>query len=153
MRVFSRLPSKERFKAYVTTTEAWVLPKEESAIAPENIWTNRDLDPVPEGMRTWTPTTFVLYWMSDLVSAGTWAAVAGLIALGLTWWECVLAVLVGGTMVALVITGECWASSEFVWSWPLYIVRTGLIVDAVTCDALEERSGQQQNLCDSPAPC
>lgn len=106
MRVLSRLPSKERLKAYLTTTEAWVLPKEESAIAPENVWTNRDLDPVPEGMRTWTRTTFVLYWMSDLVSAGTWAAVAGLIALGLTWWECVLAVLVGGTMVALVITGE-----------------------------------------------
>lgn len=52
------LASKADVKSYLTSTEAWVLPKEESALAPEGVWTNADLDPVPPSGRTWTTFDF-----------------------------------------------------------------------------------------------
>jgi cytosine/uracil/thiamine/allantoin permease len=43
-----------------------------------------DQDPAPIEKRTWTGTTFALYWFSDLVTVSTWSAAASVVALGLT---------------------------------------------------------------------
>jgi hypothetical protein len=37
---------------------SWVLPKEDSCIAPDNVWSNKDMDPSPDEHRTWTGLTF-----------------------------------------------------------------------------------------------
>ena len=40
------------------SAESWVLPKQESCIAPEHVWSNRDMDPSPMEHRTWGKWTF-----------------------------------------------------------------------------------------------
>ncbi|RXK38901.1 uracil transporter FurD [Tremella mesenterica] len=64
------------------------------------------MDPSPPDQRTWTSWTFFAYWVSDLINPGTWATVASFVGLGLTWWESALAILVGGVLVAIVITAN-----------------------------------------------
>ncbi|ORY20788.1 permease for cytosine/purines, uracil, thiamine, allantoin-domain-containing protein [Naematelia encephala] len=93
-------------KKRVTTTKAWKLPKEESCIAPDNVWTNKDLDPTPPEYRRWTAWTFFAYWVSDLINPGSFAGAASYVTLGLTWWESLLAILVGNFLVGLVITSN-----------------------------------------------
>lgn len=40
------------------TKASLVLPKEDSCIAPDGVWTNKDMDPSPPEHRTWTSWTF-----------------------------------------------------------------------------------------------
>ena len=63
-------------------------------------------EPVRREGWTWTTLTFAAYWMSDLVNAGQWAAVASFVSLGLTWWESILAIWVGGQVLAIVIVAN-----------------------------------------------
>lgn len=50
--------STHRLRLKLTTASAWVLPKETSAVAPPEVWSNKDLDPSPEEYRVWTGWTF-----------------------------------------------------------------------------------------------
>ncbi|KAK8864110.1 hypothetical protein IAR55_001356 [Kwoniella newhampshirensis] len=102
-----RRVNKATIKARLTTTSAWALPKEESRIAPDDVYTNKDMDPSPPEMRLWTAWTFFAYWCSDLINPGTFAGSAGqVVALGLTWWEACLANILGQFLVAIVITAN-----------------------------------------------
>ena len=65
-------------------SSSWKLPKQKSSIAPADIWTNADQDPVPPQKWTWDGSTFILYWFSDLVTVGGWAAPASVVASGLS---------------------------------------------------------------------
>lgn len=82
---------------------SWVLEKEDSAFAPEGIWSNADMEPVKREDWTWTTGTFAAFWFSDLVNAGQWSAVSSYVALGLTWWQSLLAVFLGGVTLSVVI--------------------------------------------------
>ena len=53
------LPSKDTIKKRCTTLEAWALPKQDSTIAPDYVWTNKDMDPVPIEDQTWSMWTWV----------------------------------------------------------------------------------------------
>ena len=39
------LPSGKTIKKRCTSVKAWELPKQESALAPDYVWTNSDMDP------------------------------------------------------------------------------------------------------------
>lgn len=73
---------KETVKLRLTTHSSWKLPKQNSSIAPDNVWTNVDLDPVPVERRTWGSSAFVTYWFSDLVTISTWSAGSAIITIG-----------------------------------------------------------------------
>lgn len=60
MRFLPTLPTRDDIKPYLAGKEAWVLPKEESALAPDHVWTNADLDPVAPAGRTWTTMDFFM---------------------------------------------------------------------------------------------
>jgi cytosine/uracil/thiamine/allantoin permease len=60
-----------------------------------------DQDPVPEHKRTWTGTTFALYWFSDLVTVSTWSAAASVVALGLTATDAIWITLVASLCNAI----------------------------------------------------
>lgn len=47
-------PSKQTIKERCTSVKAWELPKQDSALAPDHVWTNKDMDPVPPEDQTWT---------------------------------------------------------------------------------------------------
>lgn len=54
-------------------------------------------------LRAWDLSLIGSDWISDLVNAGSFAAVASYASLGLTWWEGVLANMFGGFLVAITI--------------------------------------------------
>lgn len=96
-----RVPSKQTLKARCTTLSAWELPKQPSAIAPDYVWTNKDMDPVPPEDQTWTIWTWMAYWTTDLINLGTWETASSIIAVGLNWRDAIPILVVGTFCVAI----------------------------------------------------
>ena len=65
---------------------AWKLEPEPSTFAPSSAWSNKDMDPVPPDMRTWTTFNYVTYWISDAANASMWAFASSMLAIGLSWF-------------------------------------------------------------------
>ncbi|CAK7235703.1 hypothetical protein SCUCBS95973_009357 [Sporothrix curviconia] len=81
------LPSKATVKARCTSLSAWELPREPSTVAPEHVWSNRDMDPV--------------------VSLGSWQTGGSMLSADLSWREAIPAVVVGAfcTSIPMVLNG------------------------------------------------
>ncbi|KAJ5587177.1 uncharacterized protein N7459_002942 [Penicillium hispanicum] len=79
----------------------WALPKQDSSIAPQHVWSNADQDPVPPEKWTWTGWTFTQYWLSDLVTVSTWSAASSAYASGLSATDTVLLTLVAALCNAI----------------------------------------------------
>jgi nucleobase:cation symporter-1, NCS1 family len=90
----SALKSKVRLR--LTEPDSWTLPKQESSIAPANVWTNADQDPVPREKQTWTKWSFIAYWYSDLITISGWAAAGSILTTGLSATDAVLIILCAG---------------------------------------------------------
>ncbi|KAK4936473.1 hypothetical protein LTR10_022636 [Elasticomyces elasticus] len=95
------IPSGATVKARATTLSAWELPKQDSALAPPNVWTNADMDPVPPQYQTWTLWTWMAYWATDTINLGTWETASSVIAVGLNWRDAIPIMVVGTTCVAV----------------------------------------------------
>ncbi|KAI4917752.1 hypothetical protein J4E85_009844 [Alternaria conjuncta] len=93
--------AKEKMKLRITQPSSWQLPKQNSSIAPPDVWTNADMEPVPPEKRTWGKSAFVTYWFSDLVTISTWSSGSAIFTLGLTATDAVLITLVAGICNAL----------------------------------------------------
>lgn len=86
------MPSKQQLRARCTTVSAWQLPKQTSAVAPDYVWTNEDMDPVKPENRTWSIWTWMGYWATDTLNLATWETASSILALGLSWREAIPAV-------------------------------------------------------------
>ncbi|KAK2025435.1 NCS1 nucleoside transporter [Colletotrichum zoysiae] len=87
---------KEKTMLRLTQPSSWQLPKQPSSIAPPDVWTNSDMDPVPVERRTWGTGAFVNYWFSDLVTISTWSTGSAIVTAGLTATDAILIVLLAG---------------------------------------------------------
>ncbi|EMC95728.1 hypothetical protein BAUCODRAFT_71084 [Baudoinia panamericana UAMH 10762] len=118
------IPSAETIKQRCTSIKAWELPKQESALAPDYVWTNKDMDPVPVEDQTWTLWTWMAYWATDTINLGTWETASSIIAVGLTWREAIPIMVVGTFCVAIpmVLNGAIGAALHVPFS---VIVRSG----------------------------
>ena len=56
-----------------------------STFAPNNKWSNKDMDPVPPKQRTWNTYNYVAYWISDATNAAVWELASSMLAIGLSW--------------------------------------------------------------------
>ncbi|RFU30350.1 hypothetical protein B7463_g5996, partial [Scytalidium lignicola] len=95
------IPSKQQLKERCTTIKAWQLPKQKSALAPEHVWTNEDMDPVKPENQTWTLWTWMAYWATDTINLGTWETASSILAVGLTWRDAIPIMVVGTSCVAI----------------------------------------------------
>ena len=86
------LPPKEQIIARCTSLSAWELPKETSALAPDHVWSNKDMDPVPPEEQTWSVWTWMAYWATETVSLGTWQTGGSILKSGLSYREAIPAV-------------------------------------------------------------
>ncbi|KAJ9640695.1 hypothetical protein H2204_003324 [Knufia peltigerae] len=118
------VPSGSTVKARVTSISAWELPKQESALAPKDVWTNADMDPVPPEYQTWTLFTWMAYWATDTINLGTWETASSVIAVGLNWRDAIPIMVVGTSCVAIpmVLNGAIGAKLHIPFS---VIVRSG----------------------------
>ena len=60
---------------------------------------NHDLAPVPIAARDWSTYNFAALWISMAHCIPTYMLASGLIASGMNWWQAVLTVLLGNTIV------------------------------------------------------
>ncbi|CAK7268594.1 hypothetical protein SEPCBS119000_003140 [Sporothrix epigloea] len=100
-------PTASSVKARFTSVSAWELPKEDSAIAPPEVWTNKDMDPTPPEHQTWGIISIMAYWATDTINLGTWETASGILAVGLSWREAIPCMIVGimCVAVAMVLNG------------------------------------------------
>lgn len=85
------LPSGQKLKDRAMG-RGWKLPKQKSALAPDHVWTNSDMDPTPLRDQTWTLWTWMAYWATDTINLGTWETASSILAVGLSWREAIPAV-------------------------------------------------------------
>ncbi|OKL61802.1 hypothetical protein UA08_02318 [Talaromyces atroroseus] len=95
-----------------TTLEGWRLPKQESSWAPPGTWTNIDLDVTPPERRTWTSWAILGYWISDVISVQSWETGSTILAVGLTWREAILGIILGSSVMAVPMTLNGYAGSK-----------------------------------------
>lgn len=95
------IPTGQQLKERCTSVKAWQLPKQKSALAPPEVWTNEDMDPVKVENQTWTLWTWMAYWATDTINLGTWETASAILAVGLSWREAIPAIVVGTSCVAI----------------------------------------------------
>ncbi|CAK7230256.1 hypothetical protein SBRCBS47491_007525 [Sporothrix bragantina] len=85
--------SRDEWKAALSTSDG----EEKSSQ-----WINKDLAPTPEDSRTWSWISLTSYWWGNAFNASQWSNGASLIAIGLTWWQaliaCMLANIISSTV-------------------------------------------------------
>ncbi|RFU30290.1 hypothetical protein B7463_g6039, partial [Scytalidium lignicola] len=100
------VPSKQELRARFTSIKSWELPKHESTLAPEDVWTNADMDPVPRKYQTWTNWTWIAYWASDCINVATWETASGIIDVGLTWRDAIPIIFIACVCVTIPLYGN-----------------------------------------------
>lgn len=92
-------------KLAVTTKEGFkkAIEVETSDFAPSSygfVWSNHHMDPSPPAERTWTWLHYFSVWYSYNFTSGAWATASSLLSLNVTWWQAILACLVGSMISA-----------------------------------------------------
>lgn len=88
-------------KKRMTSVKAWHLEKQESSLAPHNVWTNIDNDVTPMWRRTWSTWTILGFWFSDALNMQGWENPSSVISVGLTYREAIVANIMGMVIVAI----------------------------------------------------
>ncbi|HSB10262.1 MAG TPA: NCS1 family nucleobase:cation symporter-1 [Blastocatellia bacterium] len=70
----------------------------EEDVSDSPIW-NRDLAPVPILKRTWTTYNYAALWISMAHCIPTYMLASGLIGSGMNWWQALVTILLGNTIV------------------------------------------------------
>ncbi|KIJ07259.1 hypothetical protein PAXINDRAFT_121160 [Paxillus involutus ATCC 200175] len=78
----------------------WELDLEKTTFASGKGWSNKDMDPVPPRLRTWSALLQVSYWFSDASNIAVWEVPSSMLAIGVSWRQALPAIV-----VAYVITG------------------------------------------------
>ncbi|KAK0463125.1 permease for cytosine/purines, uracil, thiamine, allantoin-domain-containing protein [Desarmillaria tabescens] len=82
----------------------WALESAASSLAPpgKERWSNKDMDPVPPHLRTWSTRNYVAYWISDATNTAVWELASSMLAVGLSWRQALPAIAVGHVIIAIV---------------------------------------------------
>ncbi|EFQ99464.1 uridine permease [Nannizzia gypsea CBS 118893] len=66
-------------------------------------WINFDIKPIEAGRRTWSAWTFTTYWVLINSNISTYMTGSSLIALGLHWWQAIIAIIIGNLLATLFV--------------------------------------------------
>jgi NCS1 family nucleobase:cation symporter-1 len=64
---------------------------------------NEDLAPVPVAKRNWTTYNYAALWISMAHCIPTYMLASGLISQGMNWWQALITILLGNTIVLVPI--------------------------------------------------
>lgn len=91
---------------HVFTAKYWEVEQEDVSFAPNNRWSNKDMDPTPPEQREWTTLSFISLWVSDAFNPATWDMASASIALGLSWRQVLPAIALGNLILSFAITAN-----------------------------------------------
>jgi nucleobase:cation symporter-1, NCS1 family len=81
---------------------------------------NRDLAPVPLSRRNWTTYNYAALWISMAHCIPTYMLASGLMTTGMNWWQALLTILLGNTIVLLPILLNSHSGTKYGIPFPVF---------------------------------
>jgi NCS1 family nucleobase:cation symporter-1 len=81
---------------------------------------NRDLAPVPVARRNWTTYNYAALWISMAHCIPTYLLASGLIAAGMNWWEALITILLGNSIVLIPILLNSHPGTKYGIPFPVF---------------------------------
>src|SRR6187399_2498877 len=79
-----------------------------------------DLAPVPASRRNWTTYNFAALWISMAHCIPTYMLAGGLLAAGMNWWQALLTILLGNTIVLIPILLNSHPGTKYGIPFPVF---------------------------------
>jgi NCS1 family nucleobase:cation symporter-1 len=83
------------------------------------LW-NEDLAPVPVARRNWTTYNYAALWISMAHCIPTYMLASGLISAGMNWWQALLTILIGNTIVLVPILLNSHPGTKYGIPFPVF---------------------------------
>jgi NCS1 family nucleobase:cation symporter-1 len=81
---------------------------------------NQDLAPVPVAERSWTTYNYAALWISMAHCIPTYMLAAGLMSTGMSWWQALVTILLGNTIVLLPILLNSHPGTKYGIPFPVF---------------------------------
>jgi nucleobase:cation symporter-1, NCS1 family len=81
---------------------------------------NEDLAPVPLARRTWTTYNYAALWISMAHCIPTYMLASGLMASGMNWWQALITILLGNTIVLVPILLNSHPGTKYGVPFPVF---------------------------------
>jgi NCS1 family nucleobase:cation symporter-1 len=82
------------------------------------LW-NKDLAPTPLNRRTWSTYNIAALWIGMSVVITTYTLASGLMSQGMNWWQAMLTILLGNTIVLVPMVLNAHAGTKYGISFPV----------------------------------
>ena len=87
-------------------------------LSPSPLW-NADLAPTPLSRRTWSTYHIAALWIGMSVVITTYTLASGLMQQGMTWWQAMLVIMLGNTIVLVPMILNAHAGTKYGVSFPV----------------------------------
>ena len=81
---------------------------------------NKDLAPVPVSRRNWTTYNYAALWISMAHCIPTYMLSSGLISAGMNWWQALITILLGNTIVLVPILLNSHPGTKYGIPFPVF---------------------------------
>src|SRR6187431_3771668 len=81
---------------------------------------NHDLAPVPLAARTWSTYNYAALWISMAHCIPTYMLASGLMATGMNWWQALITILLGNTIVLIPILLNSHPGTKYGIPFPVF---------------------------------
>src|SRR6202158_2893031 len=81
---------------------------------------NKDLAPVPVARRNWTTYNYAALWISMAHCIPTYMLSSGLISAGMNWWQALITILLGNTVVLVPILLNSHPGTKYGIPFPVF---------------------------------
>jgi NCS1 family nucleobase:cation symporter-1 len=82
---------------------------------------NKDLAPIPASRRDWGTYNYTALWVGMSVCIPTYMLASGLIAGGMSWWEAILTILLGNSVVLIPMLLNAHAGTRYGIPFPVFV--------------------------------
>jgi NCS1 family nucleobase:cation symporter-1 len=82
---------------------------------------NEDLAPVPPSERTWTTYNYLTLWVGMSSQIPTYLVAAGLITLGMNWWQAIGTVAIGNALILVPILLNSQVGAKYGIPFPVFV--------------------------------
>jgi NCS1 family nucleobase:cation symporter-1 len=82
---------------------------------------NEDLAPVPPSGRTWTTYNYLTLWVGMSSQIPTYLVAAGLITLGMNWWQAIGTVAIGNALILIPILLNSHVGAKYGIPFPVFV--------------------------------
>ena len=94
-------------------------PEVDAALGQSNLH-NDDLAPVPIAKRIWTTYNYLALWVGMAHNVATWTLAAGLVALGMAWYQAIITIMIANIVVLIPMLANSHAGTKYGIPFPVF---------------------------------